>query len=136
MTIWFRSSGSSSNILSKCRDALPYLTAMRQPRYPALVTLEQLAHCFINFNRTLTARLLDHSVAYMMKAKLSDAKEGAAPLMPILMWPLEEARAIRVVRPAALLCLRGSEIGVMAARLSILGPGTSLERIIPGAQKH
>jgi hypothetical protein len=56
--------------------------------------------------------------------------------MPILMWPLEEARAVSVVRQPALLCLRGSESGVMAVSLSIFGPGTSLELIIPGVRKQ
>ena len=56
--------------------------------------------------------------------------------MPILIVPLEEARATSVLRPAAFLCVRGSEIWVMAARLSIWRPELSLELLIPGAQRQ
>ena len=54
--------------------------------------------------------------------------------MPILMVPLEEARAMSVLRPAALLLVRGTEIGLMATRLSIWGPVLSLALLTPDAQ--
>ena len=58
------------------------------------------------------------------------------PFMPILIAPLEEARAASVLRTAAFLCVRGSEIWVFATRLSIWGPVLSLALLIPGAQRH
>lgn len=57
----------------------------------------------------------------------------AAPLMPILMVPPEEARAMSELRPAGFLCFRAAVSGAIAAALSILGPEMTLGLIIPGA---
>ena len=56
------------------------------------------------------------------------------PLMPILIWPLEEARAAIVLRPATLVLLLTALRGSMAAHLSILGPGRPFVLIAPGAE--
>ena len=56
------------------------------------------------------------------------------PLMPILMWPLEEARAAIVLRPATFVLLLTAVSGVMATHLSILGPGRLFVLIAPCAE--
>ena len=54
--------------------------------------------------------------------------------MPILIWPLEEARAAIVLRPATLVLLLIAVSGVMATHLSILGPGRLFVFIAPDAK--